>query len=101
MTPNTQGASWERDFDEKFITSGAPDWWQTIEDGYEETTTPSRVKDFIRTLLSKERAEGERRLLELADEEEKMWQGESSKLGVGLRNFIRKARTLSPDSTEI
>ena len=45
---NTESTSWEGDFDEKFF---AKDWYWNDE----------VVKSFIRTLLSKERAEGERR----------------------------------------
>ncbi len=51
--PNTQGASWEEEFDERF---------GVICDGlipFSEQYSANDYKDFIRTLLSKEREEGE------------------------------------------
>lgn len=59
-TPNTQGASWEGEFEKQFpyglyLPDIAVETWEDRED-----KTPS-VLAFIRTLLSEERAEGEKR----------------------------------------
>lgn len=52
-TPNTQGASWEEEFDDQF---------NHLEfNGRRIPVVLHGMKDFIRTLLSKEREEGERR----------------------------------------
>lgn len=68
--PNTQGDSWEREFDDRFLLDSARDpksHRMLGNTGFSIGNTPARqIKDFVRTILSKERAEGERHVAEVA-----------------------------------
>lgn len=123
---NTENTSWESDFDEGFgavfsfpanaigATAYAHATEPTIQ--YNGRYDSHTIKDFIRTLLSKERAEGERRERErilAALPEGRTYQEVISSEDVnmdinedwGFERGLRKAReiitTLPADSTEV
>ncbi len=106
-TPNTQGASWEDLFDEEFVhfPDGEPHWTggTLMRPAEWKNRTIGEVKSFIREIVSKERAEGERR----GREEERaaitkvaFGDGTASQVLLKVWNYLTPEATLPADSTE-